>query len=420
MKKLLRGILLFLLSCTCFLHPAWAADIRITLDDQPITFDAAPFVERDRVLVPVRGILESLGYTVHWQEHTQSVLALNEDMTIILKINDPTAMVNGYPIAVDAPAKIIDGRTFVPLRFLAEYSGADVRWNGGTSTVSIYSSKVSSEQQMKRSVVYIQTNKIQGSGIILSENGIIATNYHVIQDASTIQFVFSDGSIYQDETTVIGLMPEADIAILKINKTYLTPASLSGAYSEGESVTAIGSPYGQRNIVTTGTISNYNDDIISTTAVIGPGSSGGALFNSKGKLIGMTSSYAEENYFSIPISKVQQVPRNLSIPLREINQYSYDISAPQNLKADYERDGYAHISWSPVYGTEYYCVYTATSPDGSFRPLNSPAQNSNEWYWGFPHCFGISCQNRPIYMKVTSFANGQESASSEVIKINSK
>ena len=420
MKQLSRVAALFLFLCTCWIQPAAASDIRITLDDQPITFDAAPFIEKDRVLVPVRGILESLGYTVHWQEHTRSVLAMNEDVTITLKIDDPTATVNGHAISVDAPAKIKDGRTFVPLRFLAEYSGADVRWNGGTSTVSIYSREAVSEQMMKRSVVYIQTNKIQGSGIVLSASGVIATNYHVIKDASTAQFIFSDGSIYQGETTIIGLQPEADIAILKINAQYLSPGAISGAYSEGEAVTAIGAPYGQRNTVTTGSILGYNDDIISTTAEIGQGSSGGGLFNSSGKLIGMTSSYVEGNYFAIPITKVQMVPRDLSIPLHEISQYPYEPAAPQNLQVRYEPDGYAYVSWAPLYGADHFCVYYSTSANGSFRPLTSPSQGSNKWYWGYPQCFGLSRQKDDIYLKVTAVVNGQETDASEVLKIKDK
>lgn len=420
MNRIFRGAILFFLLCTCFIQPAAAATIHVTLDDKRISFDAAPFIENDRVLVPVRGILESLGYTVHWQEHTKTVLALNEDVTISLKLNSRKATVNGRSVSVDAPAKIKNGRTFVPLRFLAEYSGADVSWNGSTSTVSIYSAEAAAEQKMKRSVVYIQTNKMQGSGIVLSSDGVIATNYHVIENASTAQFIFADGSIYQGETTVIGLKPESDIAILRINKSGLTAAGTSKGYGKGDAVTAIGSPNGQRNRLTTGKIAGYDQDIISTTAPIGQGSSGGGLFNSSRKLIGMTSSYADGNYFSIPIAKVQQVSRNLSIPLKEIRNYDYHAPAPQNLRVRYENDGYAYVSWSPVYGAEYYRIYRSTSPDGNFLPMANTSQGSNKWYWGFPQCFGISRQSKPIYLKVTAVVDGVETPASEILKIKAK
>lgn len=420
MKEKVRGICLFILLCFCFIHPAAANEIRITLNDQPIVFDASPFIERDRVLVPIRGILESLGYTVHWQEHTQSVLAMNADVTISMKINGDTATVNGYEIPVDAPAKIKDGRTFVPLRFLAEYSGADVRWNGGTSTVALYSREVSTEDMMKRSVVYIQTNKVQGSGIILTQDGIIATNYHVVENASTAQFVFSDGSIYQGETTIIGLQPEDDIAILKINSSYLTPAAISATYEKGDAVIAVGAPNGQRNTITAGFIQDSNADILSTTAEIGQGSSGGGLFNKEGKLIGMTSAYAEEHYFSIPIAKVVQVERNLSIPLSAMKYYTYKAPAPQNLQVRYEKDGYAYVSWTPVYGTDHYRIYKTTSQDWDLQPLKNIITGKNEWYWGFPHCFAISRSDQPIYLQVSAVVNGMETDVSNFIKIKAK
>ena len=190
LKRLLRGAVLFLLLCTCFLHTASAASIRITLNGKAVSFDAAPFIENDRVLVPVRGILESLGYTVQWQESAQTVLARSKDVTISLPLNSTTATVNGKNVSVDAPAKIKNERTFVPLRFLAEYSGADVTWNGSTSTVAIQTKYTPAAQSIKNSVVYIQTNKMQGSGVILSADGIIATNFHVIEKASVAQFVF--------------------------------------------------------------------------------------------------------------------------------------------------------------------------------------------------------------------------------------
>ncbi|MGN0135578.1 stalk domain-containing protein [Anaerotignum sp.] len=419
LKRILRGTVLFLLLCTCFIYTATAASIRITLNDQAVSFDEAPFIENDRVLVPVRGILESLGYTVHWQEHTQTVLALSDDVTISLSINSKTALVNGESVSVDAPAKIKNGRTYVPLRFLAEYSGAEVNWDSRTSTVSIYAADATAENTMKKSVVYIQTNKMQGSGVILSSDGLIATNYHVIENASTAQFIFSDGTIYQGATTVVGLKPESDIALLRISKDGLQAATPSQSFQVGEAVTAIGSPGGQRNTVSTGVISAYDRDYISTTAVISQGSSGGGLFRSNGQLIGITSAYGDGHYFSIPISQVLQVSQNLSVPLSQMKNYTYTPPAPQNLRMQVENDGYAYVSWSPVYAAEYYRIYTSASPDGPFTPMKNPNNNSEKWYWGFPYCFGISAnQGQSYYLHISAVVNGQETLPSETIKIS--
>ena len=200
----------------------------------------------------------------------------------------------------------------VPLRFVADYSGASVSWNPTTYTVSIERGGAPStpEYTTADSVVYIQTNKIQGSGIFLSEDGLIATNFHVIENASTAQIIFNDGTIYSGGITIVGLDPQADIALLQIDKQGLHPVTPSYTITAGEKVTAIGSPKGKRNVSSTGTVNGYTDDIISMTAPIAHGSSGGGLFNAAGQVIGMCSSYSENQYFAIPIEKVLAVHRS--------------------------------------------------------------------------------------------------------------
>ena len=413
-KRICRGFFLFLLLCTCSIQTTAASAIRVNLNGKAISFDAQPFIDNGRVLVPMRGILESLGYTVYWQSHTQTVLAVNENTRISLPLGSNKVSVNGKSVSIDAPAQLKNSRTFVPLRFLAEYSGADVSWNGRTSTVSITSDTVSMVSA-KDSVVYIQTNKMQGSGVVLSSDGLIATNFHMIENASTAQFLFNDGSIYQGKTTVVGLDPEADIALLKISKTGLKAASISTSYAIGDAVTAIGSPDGNRNKETTGVINGFDQDIISTSAVISHGSSGGGLFNSNGQLIGMTSAYGNEQYLSIPISLVKQVPQNLSIPLSEMKNYTYTPHGPENLR--YTKSGnYAYVSWSPVYGADYYYVSFSRNQNGPFTHMKNKTLGSDHWYWGFPQCFGITA-NKSFYLKVTAVVDGVPTADSEVLKV---
>lgn len=364
----------------------------------------------------MRGILESLGYSVAWQEESKTVLAEKDEIQISLHPDEKTAIVNGKAVSIDAPAKIRNGRTFVPLRFLAEYSGAEVTWNQSTSSVSIHSAEYTAPEKTENndSVVYIQTNKMQGSGIVLSADGLIATNYHVIKGAATAQFVFADGTIYQGTTTVVGLDTSADIALLRIEKTDLSAATPAFSYKVGDAVTSIGSPGGARNTVSTGTINGYDTDVISTSAVIAPGSSGGALFNSTGEVIGMTSFFGDSHYFSIPIAQVLQVPQKLSLPLSAMQGYTYTPSAPQNLRARLAQDGYAYVSWAPVYGADHYYVYKSLTPDGPYTRISN--NSSEKWYWGYPQCFGISV-NGTCYLRVTTVIDGQESAPSESIKI---
>lgn len=401
-------------------QPAFAA-VNVTLDGVPLAFEAAPVIENGRVMAPMRGILQPLDYTVQWNEEEQTVLAEKDGVSISLPLGRDTAVVNGSAVPLDAPARIIQERTFVPLRFLAEHSGAQVLWDGSTETVSIRSAAdaVDPTERMKESAVYIQTNKMQGSGIVLSADGLIATNFHVLENASTAQFVFNDGSIYQGEAVVVGLSPQEDIALVRIGRTGLTPAVPVTSVQQGEAVFAVGSPNGKRNTVTSGVAEGFDRDVISATAVIEHGSSGGGLFNTSGGLIGMTSFFGEGKYFSVPIARVLAVPQNLSIPLSEMKTYDYTPDAPQNLRCELDDNGYVNVSWSPVYGAEYYTVFGAATPDGPFRPLKNNTLEGEKWYWGFPQAFGVSSrQGQALYIKVSAVVNGKETPESEILKVS--
>ena len=415
MKRFLKGIFLLFILLTCNIQTVSAASVTVTLNGKELSFDSAPCIENGRVLVPMRGILESLGYSVHWQEPTQTVLAMKEGISISLPLNSNTVTVNEETVVIDVPAKLNNSRTFVPLRFLAEYSGANVYWDADTSTVIIHSNEADGYQK-ENSVVYIQTNKVQGSGVVLSTDGLIVTNFHVVQNAAFMQIIFNDGSIYQGETTVVGIDPEKDIALIRIDKTNLTPALIADTYAASDPVTAIGSPHGVRNTSTDGVIISFDQDVISSTAMISNGSSGGGLFDATGKLIGITSFYGSEQYFSIPIALVQQVPQKLFLPIDGMKHYTYTADAPENLRYT-KKGGYAYVSWSPVYGAEYYHIYTAYSEDGNYTKLKNNTHD-DIWYWGFPHSFGISINpKRPTYMKVSAVVNGVETPLSEPLKI---
>ena len=417
MKRILKGCFLFLLLFSCSMQTAAAASVSVTLNGKQLAFDTAPYIENGRVLVPMRGVLESLGYSVHWKEHTQTVVAMKNGMELSLPLNSKTITVNDKQVSIDVPAQLHGSRTFVPLRFLAEYSGADVQWDAASSTVVIHSAEAEGYKK-EDSVVYIQTNKMQGSGVVLSANGLIATNFHLIENASAMQFIFHNGSIYQGKTTIVGLDPQQDIALLKIEKKGLTPALISQQYDIGDPVTAIGSPNSVRNTATQGNIAGFDQDMISATAVIAKGSSGGGLFDASGRLIGMTSSFGNGQYFSIPMVNVLQVPQDLSIPLSEIKNYPYTPAAPKNLRF-VKKNNYAYVSWSPVYGAEHYYVYTSNSENGTYKKLKNNSLKSDIWYWGFPQSFGISINpKRPYYMKVSAVVNGVETPLSPPLKIS--
>lgn len=161
-----------------------------------------------------------------------------------------------------------------------------------------------------------------GSGVIISKDGYIVTNNHVINGASKVEVTLKDGSNY--EAKVVGSDSRTDVAILKIDANNLKPASLgdSSKLRVGELAVVIGNPLGKLGgTVTDGIISALEREItldgstmnlIQTNAAVNPGNSGGGLFNDKGELVGIVVAKSsgldvEGLGFAIPINDVKDV-----------------------------------------------------------------------------------------------------------------
>ncbi|HNO78820.1 MAG TPA: trypsin-like peptidase domain-containing protein [Phycisphaerae bacterium] len=194
-------------------------------------------------------------------------------------------------------------------------------------------------EQCSKSVVYVSpmierirrtgffadrvTETGTGSGFVWDREGHIVTNFHVIQDATACRVTLHDGSTY--EASLEGAWPDKDVAVLKIDasKDKLTPIMVgtSNDLQVGQSVYAIGNPFGLDYTLTTGVVSALNREIASVThrkiqgviqtdAAINPGNSGGPLLDSAGRLIGInTSIYAPAGVsagigFAVPVDAV--------------------------------------------------------------------------------------------------------------------
>ena len=103
-----------------------------------VTFDVPPMIENDRILVPLRAILEVLGASVDWDSNTQIISAHRGNMQISLKIGDAFMYKNGEKIVLDVPAKIVADRTLVPIRAISEGLGAQVEWDEAAESVLIW------------------------------------------------------------------------------------------------------------------------------------------------------------------------------------------------------------------------------------------------------------------------------------------
>ena len=113
------------------------AAIQVEVNGRPLSFRVPPTRVSGRTMVPLRGIFESLGAQVNWYANTSTITATKGATDVQLSIGDPRATVNGRTVLLDAPAMILNGSTMVPLRFISEALGADVKWLDATQTVSI-------------------------------------------------------------------------------------------------------------------------------------------------------------------------------------------------------------------------------------------------------------------------------------------
>lgn len=117
--------------------PAPSPPVKVQVDGWEITFDAPPVIENGRTLVPFRAIAEALGARVNWEEKSKTVTMIKGNVTVKLVIGDTTALKNTEKITLEAPAKIINNRTMVPLRFVSEALGANVQWDPASRLIGI-------------------------------------------------------------------------------------------------------------------------------------------------------------------------------------------------------------------------------------------------------------------------------------------
>lgn len=168
MKNIKKLLILSLMLIFALPFTARCDGITVTLDGNTLSFDVPPQIIDGRTLVPMRAIFEAIGTSVEWDGDTQTVTAYNSDQSIIeLKIGSynikkTVKYTETENITLDVPPQIIDGRTLVPVRAVAESLDAKVEWDGNTQTVIIESAKKSAAEP-------VQTTKPSPSPAPVSE-----------------------------------------------------------------------------------------------------------------------------------------------------------------------------------------------------------------------------------------------------------
>ncbi len=269
-----------------------------------------------------------------------------------------------------ADGALSGGQTEVTLSITPSPETSDETGTDGTlSFQQIYADTIDS-------VVCIQVSAdgetSVGTGVILTDDGYIVTNYHVVEEMQQCQILLSDDTVYTAD--YVGGDEQTDLAVLKIDASGLSPAVLgdSDSLRVGDIVVAIGNPLGTmlRGTMTDGIVSAINRDIvldgqemtvIQTTAALNSGNSGGPLINLYGQVIGINTAKLSADYegviegigFAIPISSVKPV-------VEELIRQGYVSGRPSLGISGANVPEYAQIYYSVPDG-----VYVAAVEEGS-------------------------------------------------------
>lgn len=118
-------------------HAEERQEIGVVVDDRRLAFDVPPIVENDRVLVPLRGFMEPLGAKVDYNSNTRKITIRQDELTLRMTLDQREVGINKLTAQLDAPPTVVNGRVLVPLRFIGEYLGYDVAWDGAERLVTI-------------------------------------------------------------------------------------------------------------------------------------------------------------------------------------------------------------------------------------------------------------------------------------------
>lgn len=219
-------------------------------------------------------------------------------------------MVGGSKVDTgDKPVMNYNGSTYLPLRKVAEAIGAKIDYEPNHNKITIDNGL--DIEKLKESCVFIDTVDSTGSGFVY-DYGKVLTCYHVVDNSNKNTAEFTNGS--KEALTKVKDFKDIDVSILSINST-VKPVKIgdSDEVKAGDKVWLISSPKGKKNIVTSGEVievTSYNRiTYIHSSAECHEGSSGGALFNSKGELIGIEdkdSTLQDGSGYAIPINDIRK------------------------------------------------------------------------------------------------------------------
>ncbi|WP_134682916.1 copper amine oxidase N-terminal domain-containing protein [Brevibacillus migulae] len=184
-KKMTALVLtLALMPAAAFAAPAQKAEIKVAYNQKAIQFpDQKPVILNSRTLVPIRPIAESLGFTVGWNEKTRTVTINKGTSNVSLVVSQKIAKRNGETITLDVPAQILNQRTVVPVRFIAEALNYKVDWEQASQTVKISDNPVAqtpATQQPQEQTNTQPAAEPVNKAALIDEDSIMATSFNIV------------------------------------------------------------------------------------------------------------------------------------------------------------------------------------------------------------------------------------------------
>ncbi|MFU1795184.1 stalk domain-containing protein [Paenibacillus azoreducens] len=215
-----------------------ANPVSIFLDDRQLLPEIQPLNVNGTLLVPMRGIFENQGAKLTWNHASKIVTATKGNTTLIYRIGEHTASINGQAMPVDVPGQIADGYTMVPLRFISESLGSTVKWEENTKTVRI-ASAVNYETSIRQDVNLRSTpDSAAGASLAMLQAG---TKIHVIREVNALWLevqtenrqtgYVSAKPKYTDYTSPSLIEKQGD-ALIAYGQKYLGTPYLFGASSD--------------------------------------------------------------------------------------------------------------------------------------------------------------------------------------------
>ncbi|MCL2121959.1 MAG: stalk domain-containing protein [Clostridiales bacterium] len=263
-----------------------------------------PFIESGRVMIPLRSVVEYLNGKVHWYPDEQQVIGFRGARGFDLIIGAPRAnLIDGSTYTLDVPARIVNGRTYVPLRFVSEALGCEVMWEDPSrsvwiTTLPLYAEK-DVEELAKPALLQVTTDRGVGSGFFFSKDGQVVTCANIVKGAAWISVRTSEGLEYGADLLVLDTV--MNLAKLRVRRApeeefpvFRYFDDITGVETE-EPVFTLGSPLHMQECLSPGKISVKTPDndrlggihTYHVTARIAQDNCGGPLVRVNGALLGV-------------------------------------------------------------------------------------------------------------------------------------